>query len=68
MEIFWAILIAVVIAMIVCLVLYNQMKSVAEKTDAKDYLQGNLTLTQQSDVYTRTVTTRRKIERNDKKS
>ncbi len=67
MEIFIAIIIAVVIALLICLGLYNQMKSVAIKQDAKDYLSGNLTLTQQSDVYTHTTQTRTKIERDDKK-
>lgn len=68
MEIFIAILIAVGIALLVCLVLYNQMKSVAEKQDAKDYLSGSLQLTRQSDVYTHTTQTRTKIERQNGKS
>lgn len=67
MEIFIAIIIAIVIALLICFGLVSQMKSVAEKQDAKDYLSGNLSLTQQSDVYTHTTTTRTKIEKDDKK-
>lgn len=60
------IIIALIIAGIICFLLYSQMKSVGEKTNAKDYLNGNLTLTAQSDIYTHTTKTRRKIEKNNK--
>lgn len=60
------ILIAIVVALLVCFVLYSQMKSVAERDDAQEYLVGGLNITQQSDIYTHTTKTRRKIEHNDK--
>lgn len=60
------IIIAIIIAGVICFLLYSQMKSVGEKTDAKDYLSGNLTLTAQSDIYTHTTRTQRKIEKNNK--
>lgn len=67
MNKFIGIALAVVIALIVCLILKNQMKSVAQKQDMKDYLKGNLHLTKQDDVYVRTTQTRTKIEKDNKK-
>lgn len=67
MNKFIAIALAVIIALIVCLILRNQMKSVAQKQDMKDYLKGNLHLTKQDDVYVRTTETRTKIEKDNKK-
>ncbi len=67
MNTFIAIVLAIVIALVVCMILRNQMKSVAQKQDMKDYLKGNLHLTQQNDTYVRTTQTRTKIENNNKK-
>lgn len=62
-----AIILALAIALIVCLILYFQMKSVAQKQDAKEYISGSLRVTQQSDLYTHTTQSRRKVESNNKK-
>lgn len=62
-----AIILAIVIALIVCLVFYSQMKSVAIKQDAKDYMTGSLNLTQQSDIYINTTTSRVRVQSSSNK-
>lgn len=62
-----AIILALAIALIICLILYNQMKTVAQKQDAKDYISGSLCVTQKSDAYTHTTQSRRKVESDNKK-
>ena len=52
-----------VIALVVCLILLSTMKTVRQKSEAREYVAaGGLHLTQQMDQYTHTTKTQRKIE------
>jgi len=57
------VIIGLVVAGVVCLILYSQMKNVHTKTEAQDYVAGaGLELTGRNDVFLRRTVTRRKLE------
>ena len=57
------------IAGIVCLIFYSQMKTAKEKTEASDYIaREDFRLTGRNDRYIRTTVTRTKIEKSDSSS
>lgn len=57
--------VSLVIALIVCLILKGQMKSVRQGVEAGQYVLGNgLNLTDRRDQFTHTTQTRRRIEKN----
>ena len=63
------VIIGLVVAGVVCLILYSQMKNVHTKTEAQDYIAGaGLELTGRSDVFLRRTVTRRKIESGNSRS
>lgn len=57
--------VSMVIALVVCLILKGRMKSVRQGTEASRYIfGGGVKLTQQSDRYSHSTETRRRIEKN----
>ena len=62
------VVIGLVVAGIVCLILYSRMKNVHAKTEAQDYIAGaGLELIGRNDVFLRRTVTRRKIESGNSK-
>lgn len=60
--------IALVIALIVCLILVGQMKSVRKQTTAGAYAVGGLNLTRQVDLFTHRTESRRRIQESSSSS
>ena len=64
----WAIIVPFIIALIVCFVMYSNMKSVHKATSAREYEKENsFKLNEKSDVYTHTTTQRIHHESNNSK-
>lgn len=57
MNVWISVALAAVAALIICLAFYGQMKSVASRKDAMEYIKGTLHLTGKSDVFTHTTKT-----------
>lgn len=65
----WSLVLGAVISLMVCLIQRAMMrKKVREKTNALDYVHGDVHITRRRDVYSHTTEVRRKIERKDSDS